>query len=46
MWHRIYSEYNTSKVLKDNGRTVEDYEMFKLFWPKPIDKVLTKLYQN
>lgn len=46
MWYRIYSKYTTSKVLKDNGRIVEDYEMFKLFRPKPIAKVLTKLYQN
>ena len=44
--HRIYDESTISKVLKDNGRTVEDYEMFKLFWTKPIAKVLTKLYQN
>lgn len=46
MGHRIYDESTTSKVLKDNGRTVEDYEMFKMFWPKLIAKLLTKLYKK
>ncbi len=45
MGHRIYDESTTSKVLNDNGRTKEDYEMFKKFWPSPIAKLLTKLYQ-
>lgn len=46
MGHRIYDESTTSKVLKDNGRTKEDYEMFCKFWPKFIAKRLTKIYQK
>ncbi len=45
MGHRIYTGSTTSAVLKDNGRTIEDYEIFKLFWPKLLAKLLTKLYQ-
>lgn len=46
MGHRIYDESTTSKVLKDNGRTKEDYEMFCKFWPKFIAKRITKFYQK
>ena len=46
MGHRIYTGSTTSAVLKNNGRTKEDYEMFKKFWPKPIAKLLTKMYQK
>ena len=46
MGHRIYNESTTSSVIKDNGRTKEDYEMFKKFWPKFIAKKLTKFYQK
>lgn len=46
MGHRIYSESTTSEVLKDNGRTLEDYKMFRKFWPKFIAKILTRLYKN
>lgn len=46
MGHRIYSESTTSEVLKDNGRTIEDYKMLCKFWPKYIAKIITKLYAN
>ena len=46
MGHRIYDESTTSKVLKDNGRIKEDYDMFCKFWPKFIAKKLTKFYQK
>lgn len=46
MGHRIYDGSTTSKVLKDNGRTKEDYEMFCKFWPKFIARRLTKFYQK
>jgi hypothetical protein len=45
MGHRIYTGSTTSAVLKNNGRTIEDYEIFKLFWPKLLAILLTKLYQ-
>lgn len=46
MGHRIYSESTTSEVLKENGRTKEDYEILKKFWPTPIAKVIAKVYAN
>ena len=46
MGHRIYTGSTTSEVLRDNGRTGEDYIMFKKFWIRPIAKILTKFYQN
>ena len=44
MLHRIHEDSETSKILGDNARTKEDYVMFCKFWPKPIAKLLTKLY--
>ena len=46
MGHRIYSESTTSEVLKDNGRTIEDYKILCKFWPKWIAKIIAKLYAN
>jgi hypothetical protein len=43
-YHRIHEESETSKILEDNARTEEDYVMFRKFWPKPIAKLLTRLY--
>ena len=44
MYHRIHEESETSKILGDNARIKEDFEMFQKFWPTPIAKILTKLY--
>ncbi len=46
MGHRIYSESTTSEVLKDNGRTIEDYRILCKFWPKWIAKIIAKVYAN
>ena len=46
MGHRIYSESTTSEVLKDNGRTGEDYYVLCRFWPKAIAKIIAKVYSN
>ena len=46
MGHRIYSESTTSEIIVDNLRTIEDFEVLKLFWPKPIAKVIAKVYSN
>ena len=46
MGHRIYSESTTSEVLKDDGRTTEDYEILCKFWPKFIAKIIAKIYSN
>lgn len=46
MGHRIYSESTTSEIIRKNTRTIEDYQIFQKFWPKPIAKFITKLYSN
>lgn len=44
--HRIHEDSETSKILEDNKRVEEDYEMFCKFWPKPIAKILVKAYST
>lgn len=44
MYHRIHANSETSIIIGDNARAEEDYQMFCKFWPKPIAKVLTKIY--
>ena len=44
MCHRIHEESETSKVLGDHARKQEDYEMFCRFWPRPIARILVKIY--
>lgn len=46
MYHRIHEESETSIILGDNARTLEDYEMFCKFWPKSIARLLTRLYSE
>ncbi len=44
MYHRIHDGSETSVIIGDNARGQEDYVMFTKFWPKPIAKLLTKVY--
>ena len=46
MGHRISEESTTTDIINQGIRTKEDYEIFCRFWPKPIAKLLTKLYQK
>ncbi len=46
MYHRIHRDSETSKIIQDNQRIVEDYEMFRKFWPSFIAKFITRIYQN
>lgn len=46
MCHRIHEESETSIILGDNARTKEDFVMFCKFWPKPIAKLLAKIYST
>lgn len=43
-YHRIHKESETTKILNDSKRGGEDFIMFCKFWPKPIAKILTRLY--
>lgn len=47
MGHRIHEESETSNVIGDgNGRTKEDYDIYRKFWPAPIAKLLVSCYQK
>lgn len=45
MAHRIHVDSETSLRIDEGGRSEEDYEMYLKFWPKPIARLLTKLYK-
>lgn len=45
MGHRVHEESETSNVIGEGqGRTTEDYEMYRKFWPKWIADILIKFY--
>lgn len=44
MYHRIHEESTTTKTLEAGGRIQENYEMFCKFWPKPIARLINKMY--
>lgn len=46
MYHRIHEESTTSKLIADNSRTKEDYQMFCRFWPKWIAGLIMKWYSK
>ncbi len=45
MAHRIHVDSETSAKIHDGGRSDEDYEMYRKFWPKLIARILTKGYK-
>ena len=46
MGHRIYDESTTSEIIKDNKRTEEDLYVLCKFWPRPLAKMIAKVYAN
>ncbi len=44
MCHRIHEESATTEIIGDSKRNKEDFDMFCKFWPKPIAKIITKIY--
>lgn len=44
MGHRIYKESTTTKSLENNIRQKEDASIMAEFWPKPIAKLIYKIY--
>lgn len=46
MGHRIHEESETSIIIGENARGIEDYEMFCKFWPRWIAKLLVKIYSK
>ena len=45
MGHRIHDESETSKTLKDDRRSTEDFTVYRRFWPTWIAKRLTRAYK-
>lgn len=46
MYHRIHEDSETSAIIQDNGRSMEDMQLYSKFWPKPIAKILVRLYAS
>lgn len=46
MYHRIHEDSETSNIIADNKRGQEDYEMFCMFWPKWIAKIISRVYKQ
>lgn len=44
MCHRLHADSTTSELIRDNLRTGEDESVFSLFWPKPVARILAKVY--
>lgn len=46
MYHRIHSGSETSASIEKNERTIEELNMFKRYWPKPIAEKLINYYSK
>lgn len=46
MCHRIHEESATTEIIGDSKRSKEDFDMFCKFWPRPIAKLIAKLYSK
>ena len=47
MGHRIHHESTTTEIIGDhNGRSSEDLEMYRKFWPLPVAKLLNRAYSG
>ena len=44
MGHRIHAGSETSNVINDTGRSTEDLEMYRKFWPEPVARLLSRAY--
>lgn len=46
IYHRIHNESETSAIISDTGRAVEDYQMYCKFWPSWFARILVKIYSK
>lgn len=46
MGHRIHEGSETSAIIGDNGRTQEEYIMYRKFWPEKIARMLNRAYST
>lgn len=44
--HRIHEDSETTRIIGDNNRSKEDLEMYKMFWPTFIAKILEHFYNK
>ncbi|MGN8940915.1 glycosyltransferase family 2 protein [Collinsella bouchesdurhonensis] len=44
MHHRIHEESETTALIKDDTRTMEDFSMLCRFWPRPVARLVNLLY--
>ena len=44
MYHRIHEESETTALIKDDTRTMEDFSMLCRFWPRPVARLVNLLY--
>ena len=45
MYHRIHGGSETTSMIRDAGRSAEDLEMFRRFWPEPVARLLARIYR-
>lgn len=43
---RIHSESTMTEVIANHDKAYSDYEIYRKFWPKPIAKLLLKVYSK
>lgn len=46
MGHRVHNDSTTTKILNNNIRTSEDFDILKKFWPDFIALKIAKVYKN
>lgn len=46
MLHRIHEDSETSHILEDDSRSIEDLQILRRFWPVPIARLIGKAYKN
>lgn len=46
MYHRIHEASTTSELIGVRGRSQEDYEMMRRFWPDAIARRLSRIYAS
>lgn len=46
MAHRIHAESETTAMIQEKGRSGEDFEMFRKFWPAWIARILCYFYKK
>ncbi len=46
MCHRIHEESATTEIIGDSKRSKEDFDMFCKFWPRPIARIIAKIYSK